>query len=315
MNFKFDSIIQLTEAFKTEFDCYKYLENLRWSNGIICPICGATHENATFWKLKNKITYKCSKCRERFNVKVGTIFEETRLSLRKWFMAIFLLTNHSKGISSVQLSKDLHVTQKTAWFLAHRIRRITENFRIDKKFDNPVEADETYVGGKNKNRHKDKKVPGTQGRSLEDKTPVLGIIQRKTEDSKALVLAYKIDSVSKNTLNNQIENNVEVGTKIYTDEWDGYSNLKYKFKHQFIQHSKGQYVNKNIHTNTIEGFWSIFKRMFIGIYHYMSAKHINKYLNTLAFRYNNIGLNSNQRFELLLSNCYGRLTYKRLIGK
>src|SRR5271157_3442271 len=197
-DFKFNSIIEIVETFKTETDCYKYLENLRWKDGVVCPICGATHETASFWRLKNGITLKCSKCKERFNVKVGTMFEETRMSLRKWFMAIFLLTSHSKGISSMQLAKDLKITQKSAWFLAHRIRQVTENFiENENKFDLPTEIDESYIGGKNKNKHNDKKIEGVQGRNTEDKTAVLGFMQRKTKISPAKVIAYKVENVSK----------------------------------------------------------------------------------------------------------------------
>lgn len=312
-NFRFNSILQLVETFKTELDCYKYLENIKWKDGVVCPHCGNTHK---IWKLKDHKTYKCSTCLKKFNVKTNTIFEETRLSLRKWFMAIFLLTTHSKGISSIQLSKDLKITQKTAWFLAHRIRYATENFiETESKFNQPVEIDETYIGGKNKNKHKDKKIVGTQGRNVDEKTAVLGFMQRKTETSPAKVRAYKINNVSSRVLMNEVKNNVEKGNEVFTDEWLGYNNLGFHFKHQFIKHSKGQYVNGNIHTNTIEGYWSLFKRMFIGIYHLMSEKHINRYLNTLAFRYNNMELNSNEKFELLLSKCYGRLSYKGLIGK
>lgn len=311
INFHFENIINFVETFKTELDCYKYLEQIRWSKGIVCPHCNSTIK---FWRLKDQKTLKCSCCKKRFNVKFGTIFEETRLSLRKWFIAIFLLTSHSKGISSVQLAKDLKVTQKTAWFLAHRIRHATENFRATKKkkFDNPVEADETYVGGLNKNKHKDKKIKGSQGRNTKSKSAVLGILQRKTEDTNAQVLAYTVNSVNSHCLKNEIEGHVKHGTKVYTDEWKGYNKLKIFYKHEKIKHSLGQYVHNDIHTNTIEGFWSLFKRMFIGTYHSMKQKHLNKYLNALAFRYNNIGLNSNNLFSLFLSKCHGNLSYREL---
>jgi transposase-like protein len=280
----------------------------------VCPVCGATHETARFWRLKDKKTLKCSNCNKRFNVKIGTVFEETRLSLRKWFIAIFLLTSHTKGISSVQLAKDLKVTQKTAWFLAHRIRRATENFMAtnESKFTHAVEADETYVGGLNKNKHKDKKIKGAQGRNTLDKLVAFGIMQRKTEDSDAKVIAYNVESVDSNTLQNEITKNVDSNATVYTDEWKGYSKLKYAYKHEYIKHSLGEYVNNEIHTNTIEGFWSLFKRMFVGTYHSMSKKHLNKYLNELSFRYNHMKSSSNDIFKMFVSKCTGRLSYKGL---
>ncbi len=313
VNFNFSSIIELVETFRTELDCYTYLEKIRWSNGVVCPVCGATHKEANFWRLADKKTYKCSKCRKRFNVKTGTVFQESRLSLRKWFMAIFFLTTHSKGISSVQLAKDLNIPQKTAWFLAHRIRYVAENFKAKTKFNRPVEVDETYVGGKNRFKHKNKKVAGTQGRNTINKTAVLGFTQRKTKYSSATVLAYKVNDVSHDTLNYEVTKNVKKGIKVFTDEWRGYSKLKYQFNHQFIKHKIGNYVNGEVHTNTIEGFWSIFKRMYTGIYHYISKKHLNRYLDTLSFRYNHMKLKSSERFELFLSRCYGRLSYKELV--
>lgn len=319
LDFNFDSIIELVETFPTEPHCYRYLESIVWKDGIHCPHCGNKHK---FWILKDQKTYKCSICRKRFNVKYGTFFEETRLSLKKWFIAIFLLITHSKGISSVQLAKDLKITQKTAWFVAHRIRYATQNFRLDTdKLNNTVEVDETYIGGKESNKHKSKKVKGTQGRSLKTKTAVFGAVQRAIKDedgnkiTPAKVIAYKVDSVNSDSLDREVLDNIEKGCNIMSDEWQGYKGLKYNFRHEFIQHNKGEYVNGEVHTNTIEGYWSLFKRMFIGIYHVISKDHINKYLDALTFRYNNIGENAKSLFDTFLSKSYGRLSYEMLTVK
>jgi len=286
---KFESILQLIEAFPTELSCYIYLESLLWYDGIVCPHCGSTHK---FWRLKDQRMLKCSVCKMRFTVKTGTVFEETRLSLRKWFVAIFLISVHSKGISSVQLSKDLRITQKTAWFLNHRIRFIMNSFNEGEKLTGIIEVDEHYAGGVEKNKHTDKKTPNNQGRSTKTKTAVFGMVERAEKDESgnkiknAKVIAYKVDNVKTKTLTNEIENNVEAGAKVMSDEYQSYRKLGYTFKHQYIRHNSAEYVRGNVHTNTIEGFWGLFKRMFIGIYHLMSNKHINRYLSALAFRYN-----------------------------
>jgi transposase-like protein len=222
-------------------------------------------------------------------------------------MSIYLLTRHSKGISSVQLSKDIDVTQKTAWFMLQRIRNC---FGIDiDQLDNEVEIDETYVGGKNKNRHADKKIPHSQGRSTIDKSAVLGMVER---DGK--LIAKVIQDAKGSTLAPQIIKNIKNSAKLYTDEWMGYNSLQCIYDHSFVKHNHGEYVKGSIHTNTIEGFWSILKRGIIGIYHFTSKKHLQKYVDEFTFRYNMRGMNSNLKFNELLPNTEHRLTYKQLIG-
>ena len=171
----FNSLIELTDAFPTEEVCLKYLESLIWEDGVVSPF---DPESKVYVCSNNR--YICKNTGKSFNVKTGTIFENTKLPLRKWFMAIWLVLSHKKGISSLQLSRDIKVTQKTAWFMLQRIRECLM-CKNEGRLENEVEADETFVGGKNKNRHKDKKVKKCQGRSFKDKTPVLGMVERKGE--------------------------------------------------------------------------------------------------------------------------------------
>jgi hypothetical protein len=221
-------------------------------------------------------------------------------------MAIWLVTSHKKGISSLQLSRDIDVTQKTAWFMLQRIRKCfgCEN---DGELNNEVEIDETFVGGKNKNRHADKKVENSQGRSVKDKTAVLGMVERKGK-----VVARKIESTAVEHITPEVVRNVK-DAMVYTDEWVGYKQVSKIYDHLFVKHYEGEYVNGRIYTNTIEGFWSILKRGIVGIYHFTSRKHIQRYVDEFVFRYNTRQHTEMERFNLLLQNTEHRLTYKELI--
>lgn len=200
-------------------------------------------------------------------------------NFKKWFLAIWLVTCHKKGISSLQLARDIHVTQKTAWFMLQRIRNCFGSDN-DGDLDGTVEIDETFVGGKNKNRNKDKKVPMSQGRSFKDKTPVFGMLQRGGR-----LIAKVVSDTSIKNLAPRIFQHIKLGSTIYTDEWN-YGNLSKYFTHRFIRHAAKVYVNGDIYTNTIEGFWGIFKRGIVGIYQSVSRKHLQKYVDEFVFRYN-----------------------------
>ena len=250
--------------------------------------------------------YRCKETARYFNVKTGTLFDNTKIGLQKWFLAIWLITSHKKGISSIQLSKDIGVTQKTAWFMLQRIRNCF-GFDNDNELSNEVEVDETYIGGKNKNKHNAKKVKGSQGRSTKDKAPVFGMIERGGK-----LNAKHVKDVTISTLTTKIIAHVSDAT-IYSDEWLGYKALKLIYDHKFIKHGIRQYVDGQIHTNTIEGFWSLLKRGIVGIYHFISVKHLQKYVDEFVFRYNTREKEEGQRFNLLLANTECRLTYKSLI--
>lgn len=299
----FNSLFELMEAFPTEESCIRYLEGLRWKERIMSPF---DPDSKVY--ICSKGRYMCKNTGKLFNVKTGTLFENTKLSLRKWFMAIWLILSNKKGISSLQLSRDIKVTQKTAWYILQRIR-ICLICKNEGKLSNEVEADETFVGGKNKNRHRDKKVKRCQGRSFKDKTPVLGMLERKGD-----VIARVIKNTSKEELTPKILEFVNRNAILYTDEWHGYNEVDKMFYHYSIDHSKGQYGNGRICTNSIEGFWTLLKRGYMGIYHYMSRKHLQRYVNEFVFRYNTRKVSEHNRFNLFLCNTEYRTTYKKLIA-
>ena len=302
INKDFNSIIELLNSFPDEQSCIDHLEELRWNGYFVSPLDPASK---VYKCAGNK--YKCKNSNKYFNVRTGTMFDNTKVELRKWFLAIWLVTSHKKGISSMQLSRDLGVTQKTSWFMLQRIRKC---FGIDNDndLDNDVEADETYVGGKNKNRHKDKKVEGSQGRSARDKTPIAG-----TSERSGKVNAHKVDNVQKETLNALVIANVKEAANLYTDEWVGYSGLEKLYNHSIVNHGQGEYANGDARTSAPEGFWSILKRGIIGIYHFVSKKHLQNYVDEFVFRYNTRERSETGRINRLLSNMCFRTTYRGLV--
>lgn len=304
INIEFKSVRELLNAFPDEQSCINHLENLRWNGIVISPF----DKTSKVYKCKNN-KYRCKNTGKYFNVRTSTLFDNTKVELRTWFLAIYLITGHKKGISSLQLGRDLNVTQKTAWFMLQRIRNC---FGIENNhaLDNEVECDETYLGGKNKNRHADKKVEGSQGRSAKDKTPVLGMVEREGK-----LIAKTVENTKGETLTPEIVKSVKETAKVYTDEWLGYRSLQRIYDHLFIKHKEGEFVKGRVHTNTIENFWSLLKRGIIGIYHFTSKKHLQKYVDEFVFRYNTRKITEVCRFNLMLANTEYRLTYKNLTNE
>lgn len=308
---KFKSFAEMLQVLPDDKAFRLFLEDLRWNGVPVCPHCGSANEK--HYKLKTKGVfnglYKCKDCRERFTVTVGTMFEGSHVPLRKWFIAIYIFTAHKKGISSIQLGKDLGITQKSAWFVLSRLRN---NFKpaSDLKFDGLTQLDESFVGGKNKNRHKSKRIAEAQGRSVKDKAPAFGMVNNEQ------VYTEVIADTKASTLKPIIKKMVVEGSIVVSDEWSGYNGLGKDFKHVVVKHKSDEFVTETgIHTNSIEGFWSLLKRGIFGIYHQVSAKHLNKYCDEFSFRYNTRKISDHDKFSISLLKARNRLTYKELIPK
>ena len=292
----FTSLLELQTEIPNEQAAIDHFTAIRWKNGEFCPYCG--HDR--IYHFDDKRTHKCAKCRQRFSIKVGTIFEDSKLPLRTWMMAVWFVSSHKKSISSVQLAKDLGVTQKTAWFVMHRLRHAARTRSFNRQLRGTIEADELYVGGREKNKHVDK-------RGLQKKAILFGALERKGE-----LRVTHIDSIWQAP--RHVVAHVAPGSTLMTDEMPGYKRIGQNFDHQTINHRSHEYARGNTHTNSIEGYWSQLKRQIYGIHHWVSQKHLFRYAAESVWRYNRRGLEENMRFNELLAITDGRLRYAELIA-
>jgi transposase-like protein len=290
-----------------------FVAELRWQDGAECPAC----QSKNVVGLSTRPVYKCRECKKQFSVKVGTIFEDSPLGLDKWLPALWMIANCKNGVSSYEIGRALGVTQKTAWFMLHRIRLAMQS-KSFVALDGEVEIDETWIGGKARNMHVAKRRGRLRGgRGVAGKTVVLGLLERHGLDKKkgSKIRAKVITRRTKQAMHMHVTNEVKPGAAIFTDEFGGYKGLEEFYKHNVINHAEC-YAKGNIHTNSVENFWSLLKRGIRGTYVSVEPFHLFRYLDEQVFRFNNRKEDDKTRFAELLGSVLGRrLTYKSLIGE
>jgi len=308
---------QIAKQYSDENEAYRFLESIRWETGIICPHCN--HIGATFIEPEKgrrktrtgKITFRriwrCESCKKQFSVLIGTIFEDSRIPLSKWLLAIHELNSDKNGISSCEIARKLGITQKTAWFIGQRIRFAITHSPLEEKLTGTVEVDETYVGGLEKNKHADRKTANTQGRSTKTKTPVLSAVQRGGR-----IYSESMKAVSSKNIREVLRDHVSRKAVLNTDTFPAYESVGKEFKrHEVVDHNLGEYVKGKVYTNTAEGYFSQFKRSLSGTFHSVSEKHLDRYLAEFDYRYNTRRKKDGERTKEAIRRVAGkRLSYK-----
>ena len=324
------TLLEAVRYFQDAERCIQFFAIVRWPNGVICPTCG----NATVSYLAKQQRWQCSKKhpKRQFSVKVGTVFEDSPIPLEKWLPTVWLLVSCKNGISSYEVSRALDVTQKTAWFMLHRIRLAMQNGTFE-KMSGRIEADETFIGGLARNMHKSKRERVITGTGGPGKPVVMGLLERHTDPKSKEKIVDSLDydpkkskkasrvkvtvvpDTKKKTLQTEVRNNVEAGSEVFTDELASYRGLAPEFVHGFVNHAE-QYVNGHVHTNGMENFWSLLKRAIKGTYVSVEPFHLFRYLDEEAFRFNERKLTDSERFQITMRSLAGkRLTYSELTGK
>lgn len=298
------SLIDLFEMFPDDEAAEEWFVNSRWPDGIRCAHCES--DNITTESKHPTMPFHCRECRKFFSAKTGTVMHSSKLGYRKWAIAIYILTTNIKGTSSMKLHRDINVSQKTAWHMAHRIRE-TWRKGVGTTFSGPVEVDETYIGGKEKNKHASKKLRA--GRGTVGKTPVVGIKDRETNQVQTAVT----ERTDKPTLQGFVLDHTEPFTQVYTDEAKAYQGINRP--HEAVKHSVGEYVREQAHTNGMESHWALLKRGYEGVYHHMSVKHLGRYVDEFAGRHNHRPLDTSEQMTEMVKGSVGkRLRYVDLIG-
>jgi len=300
------TLLEAIKYFADPHSCLRFVADLRWPNGVACPRCQAKEPRF----IKTRRLWECKGCRKQFSVKVGTIFEDSAIGLDKWLCAIWMIVNAKNGVSSYEIHRSLGVTQKTAWFMMHRIRLALQRGSVD-KLKREVEADETYIGGKARFMHADKKekaLRGTHGGSS-GKAIVMGVLERHGK-----VRAEVVEAPTHKALQSVIRKHVERGSEVFTDEHGSYLGLNAGYIHHVINHAES-YVKGRVHTNSIENFWSLLKRGLTGTYISVEPFHLFRYLDEQSFRFNTRKGTDLDRFVAAVSTVSGRrVTYQHLTG-
>lgn len=286
-------------------NCVNFLSQMRWPDGVECPICAGREVSY----LSTRRLWKCKACKKQFSVKVGSLMEDSPIGLDKWLAAIWIIANAKNGVSSYEIARSLGVTQKSGWFLLHRIRLAMQNGTFD-KLSGHVEIDETFIGGLARNMHRSDKARKIHGTGGAGKVAVMGLLERHGE-----VRTMVVQNVKRKSLRREINTHVEPGSMVYTDAFRSYNDLNYDYMHSVINHAE-KYVDGKIHTNGIENFWSLLKRTIKGTYVSVEPFHLFRYLDEQSFRFNTRKGTDADRFVKAAAALTGRrLTYSELIGK